>query len=158
MKKLLTYSLAFIFVFVIHSTAVAQTTVGGGLAYGENIEEIGLKIDGIYTINEDFRAGADIIYYFTGEGITFWELNLNGNYLFVKEDDLIVYALAGINYARQSFDFDGMNDVSNSELGLNIGAGLEYDLDFAKLAPEIKYALSDYDQLVVSVGLRFPIN
>ena len=158
MKKLLTSAFILFLSFGIHTAATAQISVGGGLAYGENIEEIGLKLDGIYVINEEFRAGADIIYYFTEDGITFWELNLNGNYLFVEEEDLVVYALGGLNYARQSFDIDGMNNPSNSEIGLNIGAGLEYDLDFAKLTPEIKYALSDFDQLVFSVGLRFPIN
>lgn len=158
MKKLLTSLFAIALAFGLHSTATAQISVGGGLGYGEGIEEIGLKVDGIYTINEDFRAGADIIYFFTGDGITFWELNLNGNYLFVNDDDMNIYAIAGLNYARQSFDAGQFGSMSNSELGLNVGAGLEYDLGFASIAPEIKYALSSLDQLVISAGLRFPIN
>ncbi len=158
MKKLLTSAFVLILAFGIHSTATAQISVGGGLGYGEGVEEFGLKIDGVYTINEDFRAGADIIYFFAETDVTFWELNMNGNYLFVNNDGLIAYALAGINYAKQSVDIDGFGSYSNSEVGLNLGAGLEYELGFAKLAPEIKYALSSLDQVVISAGLRFPIN
>jgi opacity protein-like surface antigen len=157
MKKLLTSAFVLIMVFGLHSAATAQISVGGGLGYGTNIEEIGLKVDGVYTINEDFRAGADIIYFFVGGDVSFWELNLNGNYIFTQDDAMTIYGLAGINYARQSVSSE-WGSWSNSEVGLNIGAGLEYDLGFATIAPEIKYALSTFDQLVVSAGLRFPIN
>lgn len=158
MKKLLASLFVLILVIGIHSAATAQKSLGAGLAYGAEIEEIGLKVDGVYTINEDFRAAADFIYYFTEDNLTFWEFNLNGHYLFLTEEELMVYGLAGINYAKQSIDFDGMEDFSNSEAGLNIGVGLEYDLGFAKFSPELKYAISDLDQLVISAGLRFPIN
>ncbi len=157
MKKLLTSAFVLVLAFGIHSTATAQISVGGGLGYGTNIEALGLKVDGVYTINEDFRAGADIIYYFEDSDVTFWELNLNGNYIFTQDESMIIYGLAGINYARQSVSTE-WGSWSNSEVGLNIGAGLEYDLGFATIAPEIKYALSSLDQLVISAGLRFPIN
>lgn len=166
MKKLLTAILFLGFMIGATLTAdIAQAqnepgdiSIGGGLAFGEGYEELGLKVDGIYRINDDFRAGADIIYFFTGDGLTAWELNLNGNYVFTDDGEFMAYALSGINYARQSFDMGQFGSFSNSEIGLNIGAGLEYDVDFARLTAEVKYALSSLDQLVISAGLRFPIN
>jgi opacity protein-like surface antigen len=149
--------------------ASAQISVGGGLAFGTEVEELGIQAGGVYTINEEFRAGADFIYYLTsddndfGGNFTWWEFNANGHYLFVTEEDMIVYALAGLNFASFSYDFPGFEgfgggSVSNTEVGLNVGAGLEYGLGFADLYAELKYALSSADQLVLSAGLRFPIN
>lgn len=148
--------------------ASAQISVGGGLAFGTEVEELGIQAGGVYTINEEFRAGADFIYYLTGDdgdfgaNFTWWEFNANGHYLFLTEEDMIVYALGGLNFASFSYDFDlggfGGGSVSETEIGLNVGAGIEYGLGFADLYGELKYALSSADQLVLSAGLRFPIN
>jgi len=148
--------------------ATAQISVGGGLAFGTEVEELGIQAGGVYTINEDFRAGADFIYYLTGDdsdfgaNFTWWEFNANGHYLFLSEEDMIVYALGGLNFASFSYDFNfegfGGGSVSETEIGLNVGAGIEYGLGFADLYGELKYALSSADQLVLSAGLRFPIN
>lgn len=173
MKKLLTVGLLVIgLIFLSNTNLYAQgeagdISVGGGLGYGTEIESIGIQAGGVYVINEQFRGAADLIYYFPnddfGYDFTWFEINANGHYLFVTEEDLIAYALGGLNFATLKFDYpDGFGfnggSVSNTEVGLNVGAGLEYNLDFAKLYAELKYALSSADQLVISAGLRFPVN
>jgi opacity protein-like surface antigen len=169
MKKLTCILFAAFISLAFSQIATAQISVGGGLAYGTEIEELGIQAGGVYTINEDFRAGVDFIYYLTGDDsgfgadLTWFEINANGHYLFVTEEDLIVYALGGLNFATFSYDIPafqgfGGGDVSETEIGLNVGAGLEYGLGFADLYAELKYALSSADQLVLSAGLRFPIN
>lgn len=161
------------------STSYAQSgdiDLGVGLLFGSGVtgidpvdNDLGIKVDGVYTINEDFRAVAGFGFYFPHEegGFkqTIWELNFNGNYLFTSEDDLNFYGLAGINITGISFDqeqqnFNGMTfggSSSSTEFGLNVGAGVEYDLDFAGLFGELKYVLSDADQLAIGAGLRFGI-
>lgn len=173
MKKLLTVGLLVIgLTFLSNTNLYAQDTagdisLGGGLAYGTEIESIGIQAGGVYRINEEFRGALDLIYYFPndsfGYDFTWFEINANGHYLFLNEEDMLVYGLAGLNIATLKFDypdnqFFGGGSVSDSEIGLNIGAGIEYDLDFAFLYGELKYALSSADQLVLSAGLRFPIN
>lgn len=138
---------------------------GSGIDQIDN--NLGIKVDGIYTINEDVRAGAGFGFYFPHEqnGVkqTVWKLNFNGNYLFFSEDKLILYGLAGINITGISFDYSNQTggglafSGSNSEIGLNIGGGLEYGLDFAGLFTELKYDISNYDQLAIGAGLRFDI-
>jgi opacity protein-like surface antigen len=168
MKKLTCILFAAFISLAFSNIATAQISVGGGLAFGTEVEELGIQAGGVYTINEEFRAGADFIYYLTGDdsgfgdNFTWWEFNANGHYLFVTEEDLIVYALGGLNFASFSYDFPEFQgfggNVSETEIGLNVGAGLEYGLGFADLYAELKYALSSADQLVLSAGLRFPIN
>jgi opacity protein-like surface antigen len=157
------------------STAYAQSDnikIGGGIILGTGVSGIdqvdnnfGLKVDGIYTINEEFRAGADFGFYFpheeNGFKQTVWELNFNGNYVFHNQDALLLYGLGGINITNISFDQSnnqGFNiSGSDSEFGLNVGGGLEYGLDFGDLFAELKYVLSDADQLVLGAGVRFGI-
>ncbi len=173
MKQLVTL----FFSIIIAATLVNQTNaqeihLGGGLAYGTEIEQIGFKAEAGYAFTDEIRGSVDFIYYLPedlGGGADFkWmEFNFNAHYLFLQEDELNVYGLAGLNFARLSVDIPGVNipgvgvigggESSSTEFGLNIGAGLEYDLGFARLAAELKYAISDADQLVIAAGLRFPI-
>lgn len=142
--------------------------LGVGLAYGSGVgfgsldNDLGIRVDGYYGLTNDIRLGADFTFYLpkseSGVDLTVWELGLNGNYLFVNESDLIVYALAGINITGVSMDF-GNGSSSSSEMGLNLGGGVEYDLDFADLFGELKLAGlgGDADQFTIGAGLRFPL-
>ncbi|MDR8393935.1 porin family protein [Aliifodinibius sp. S!AR15-10] len=173
--KLISRAILLSFLVFSASTAYAQSDdikIGGGIILGTGVSGIdqvdnnfGLKVDGIYTINEEFRAGADFGFYFpheeSGFKQTVWELNFNGNYIFHNQDALLLYGLGGINITNISFDQSnnqGFNvSGSDSEFGLNIGGGLEYGLDFGDLFAELKYVLSDADQLVLGTGVRFDI-
>lgn len=172
MKKLLTVGILVIgLTFLSNTNLYAQESgdisIGGGLGYGTEIESLGIQAGGVYVINEQFRGAADLIYYLPNDSFgwdfSWFEINANGHYLFVTEDDLIAYALGGLNISTLKYDypdnafFNG-GSVSESEVGLNAGAGLEYNLDFAFLYAELKYILSSADQLVATAGLRFRIN
>lgn len=172
MKKLLTVGILTIgLIFMSNINLYAQEagniSIGGGLGYGTEIESLGIQAGGVYVINEQFRGAADLIYYLPndtfGYDFSWFEINANGHYLFVTEEDLVAYALGGLNISTLKFDypdnqFFGGGSISESEIGLNAGAGLEYDLDFAALYAELKYILSSADQLVATAGLRFWIN
>lgn len=145
-----------------------RISVGGGLMYGSEVEKLGLRLDGVYIINEKFRGEIDLGFYFPdkedyptiGEVKTTWtEVNINGNYIFYTDTDmgLQAYAIAGLNILRYKIKVGGASD-SDSKAGLNIGAGGEYKLDFANLFTEIRYVLGDADQLNITAGLRFPLN
>lgn len=186
MKKLLTILFVTILLFGTSSffnSAEAQTEegdikLGVGLAFGSGVgafgsldNDIGIRVDGYYAITPEIRAGADFTFYFPkSEGdvdLTVWELNFNGNYIFLDEDGLLVYALAGINITGISIDVPSVDtgfgtfggSSSESEFGLNLGGGLEYALDFADLFAEAKLGNlgGNADQFALGVGLRFPL-
>jgi|AntRauTorcE11897_2_1112592.scaffolds.fasta_scaffold02283_3 opacity protein-like surface antigen len=194
MKKLLAIIFATALVLgtsSISNTATAQTDsaqtegsvqegdikIGVGLAFGSGVgfasldNDLGIRVDGYYAINPNIRVGADFTFYFPkSEGevdVTVWELNFNGNYIFLDEEGLILYGLAGINITGINVDIPSTTiggqtfggSSSESEFGLNLGGGVEYALDFADLFGEIKLGGlgGDADQFVLGAGLRFPI-
>jgi hypothetical protein len=94
-----------------------------------------------------------------GVDINFFGFNINGHYIFYSEDKLMAYGLAGINILRSKVEAGGFS-ASNSETGLNLGAGVEFAQDFGNIFGELKLAGlgGDADQLVIGGGVRFPIN
>lgn len=160
MKKLLTYGCLILgIIFFSNSNALAQAETfkaGGGLAFGSEVEAIGIQAGAVYGFTDEINGAADFIIFFP-DGFDWWELNLNGQYNFMADDGVRLYGLAGLNYATISVDFGEFGSSSNSEVGLNIGGGAEYGLDFANLYGELKYVLGDADQLGLSAGLRFDL-
>lgn len=134
-------------------------TIGPGIAYGSEVENLGIKVDGYYTINEQFRAGLNLVFYLPENDVNYFGFNINGHYLFYNEEEITAYGLAGINILRLSVD-TGNGNFTDSETGLNLGAGIEYAQDFGDIFGELKLAGlgGDADQLVIGAGVRFAIN
>lgn len=160
MKKLLTFGCLILgIIFFSNSNALAQEgqfKVGGGLAYGLEVEAIGVQAKGVYGFTDEIDGAVDFIIYFP-DNYDWWELNANAHYNFLAEEGTTVYGLAGLNYSTLSVDFGQFGSASNSEVGLNIGGGAEFGLDFANLYTEAKFVLGNADQLSLAAGLRFPI-
>lgn len=89
----------------------------------------------------------------------FLELNGNVNYYFYNHDIFEFYGLGGLNYTRLHRDFDDGADDYHSELGLNLGGGINFEVGrtFVPFS-EIRFTVGDYDQLVVSGGFKFNLN
>ena len=54
---------SFFFLLFAAFTAEAQVSVGPGLAYGFDIEELGIQARGQYSFNETWRGEADFIFH-----------------------------------------------------------------------------------------------
>ncbi|WP_440998821.1 outer membrane beta-barrel protein [Fodinibius sp. SL11] len=148
--------LLFGLIFAYHASAQAQDfKLGGGLAYGSEVEAIGIQAGGVYNFTEKINGAADFIIFFP-DNYDWWELNVNGHYGFYAKDNVRVYGLAGLNYATLKVDLGQFGSNSESELGLNLGGGAEFGIDFANLYTELKYVIGNADQLAISAGLRFP--
>lgn len=168
MKKFKNLLLGAILSLGLFTVSQAQISVGGGLAYGLDIEELGIQASGTYVLNEDMRLGADLIYWLTPSSdfvdMTMFEINANYNYIFYNENDLMFYALGtlGIHYMKASYSGPGSEYLggsgSDTELGLGIGAGMEYNLGSVKLYAEPRLFLSGFEQFSLAAGLRIPIN
>lgn len=170
MKKLTTLFFAALFTIGFSINALAQgITIGGGISYGFDIEEIGIQVGGTYDLNENMRLGADIIYYLIGDDTFFdgenfsttaLEVNFNYHYIFYNENDLKLYGIGtlGIHYIKSSVSFMGFSEsFSDSEVGLGLGGGLEYDLGSVRLYAEPRIFLSGFDQFALAAGVRVPI-
>jgi hypothetical protein len=135
-----------------------QVSLGVGLCYGSDIKEAGLDLRVLQSFTREVRGALDFEYFFTGSGTSFWTLDANVHYIFTEDRRAgqRIYGIAGLQYARQSVDI-GFGTASDSEIGLNIGIGGETRLDFGSLFGEVKYVLGNWDQLVLTAGLRFVV-
>mgnify|MGYP001163259549 CR=1 FL=1 len=73
MYKILTPFMLAILTIALSTRAEAQQTqldpdapytIGVGLMYGTEIEQPGIRVDGYYTINQDFRVGVGLGYFY----------------------------------------------------------------------------------------------
>jgi len=162
MKKVYSLAVLFTLTMMLNISANAQSlegdiVAGGGLGFGFDVEEIGVNLNGYYSITDDIRAGLDIVYYLTSEdNLSFWELNLLGNYLFINDEELRVYALAGIHRFNVSFPNTGFGGFGGSTTGLIIGGGVEYDLGTVSVYGEPRVSLASFwGQLSLTAGVRY---
>lgn len=121
MKKIILSAFVTFFILLSAAEAQAQFSAGAGVLYGFELERVGIRADGVYSINETFRAAADFGYYFpetVEESFLnytatwkYWEFNANVHYLFVNNEEWNVYGIAGINYLKfnhsESYDPPG---------------------------------------------------
>ncbi|WP_255444049.1 outer membrane protein [Robiginitalea sp. SC105] len=147
-------------------TAQEDTRIGGFLAYGTEIENLGIGANAEFPIATSLTISPSLIYYFPREegGVDFnwFEVNGNANYYFLDTDGAGVYGLAGLNYSRVKVSgdtgFGGTVSASDGRFGLNLGAGANFDIGGAIIPfAEVKYVIIDQGQLVVLGGVRFPI-
>lgn len=155
MKKQL---LIFTFFIGIAFGVSAQTSVGAGLAFGSEIESAGIGFNALFNASDVIDISPSFIYYFPNNNVTWWELNGNVNYIF-SEGDATFYGIAGLNITGVKVDLGPFGHQSDSELGLNLGVGGNFDIG-SNLTPfaEAKYVVGNADQLSLFAGVRFPLN
>lgn len=160
MKTAITF---FVFFIVISSSIHAQDfRLGGGLGYGTVAKNIGINFRGDVKFNKQWSIAPHFNWFFNKKNgpITLrWNaLNIDGHYFFEIDQTWVVYPILGINFATVSEKVNGIT-FSNSDVGINIGFGTEYNFDrrFSGFG-EVKYVISDADQAVITIGVLYKIN
>lgn len=146
--------------------AQEDTRIGGFLAYGTEVESLGIGANAEFPIATNLVISPSLIYYFPREeegiDINWFEANGNVNYYFLDSDGIGFYGLAGLNYTsvKVSGDsgFGGDISVSDGRLGLNLGAGANFIIGGSVIPfAELKYVIIDEGQLVLMGGVKFNI-
>lgn len=144
-----------------------QGTTAAGVygAFGSENSNFGLGAKVQYGILDALRAEASFDYFFKKDYLTNMNASLNVHYLIPISEKFRVYPLAGVSYIYWKADYEGAvddalyGDVDDSEskIGFNLGAGVEYDLtDKLSIFAEGRYQfVSDFDQAVIGVGLTY---
>lgn len=133
-------------------SAQGQAMLGGGIAYGADVEEMGLQARALYGVSDRINVSADVIYYLDGiENFSYYEFNVNAQYEFYESGDFSAYGLAGFNY----FGFTVLG-LEGSDSGLNLGAGAYYEIGNSISAfGELKHAIGGSEQFLLAAGLLF---
>ncbi len=174
-KTILISSLALIFMLVagVSKAQDSKLLLGGGLAYATDINTAAIFVKGNYAITEKFEAAAQFTYFFPkkygGLDVKYhWmALDLDGHYVFAKQEKMTFYGLAGLNIFMvriPSYKITVYGQTvetpssSNSDMGLNIGAGGRFGLsDKLSALGEVKYVIGNGSYLQINAGILFAL-
>lgn len=157
MKTGLYISVLFVaIIFLTPQQSDAQVKVGIGAAFASDIEQVGIQGDLHYRLSErPIQFSGSLVYYFPKDDHDFLEANLNGAYIFYEEFMFKSYIYAGVNLARSEQNYEN-DSVIDRAIGMNIGAGAEYDFGPVLGYGDLKYIFGDFNQPNFSIGLRIP--
>ena len=134
MKKLL-----FVICMVLASTSAfaQQGKMSVGIHGGyilDSPNNFGIGANFGYEVINNVRGVGEFNYFLKKDGISYWNAEVNAEYLFKLSDcAFTIYPLAGLDILGASWD-----GGSESKMGLNLGAGVEYQLS-EKLALKAEY-------------------
>ncbi|MBP5799229.1 MAG: porin family protein [Prevotella sp.] len=91
-----------------------------------------------YEVINNVRGVAEFNYFLKKDHVSFWNVDVNAEYLFrLGDSGFTIYPLAGIALLGSKVDSD-YGGASDSKLGLNLGAGVEYQIS-SNLALKAEY-------------------
>ena len=142
---------------LISATSFAQAgkcTVGiHGNYLLDSPNNFGLGANVGYEFIDNVRGVAEFNYLFEAKGTSFWNLEANVAYLFKLNGGFALYPLAGLDVLGAKWDEGG----SDSKLGLNLGAGIEYAIsDNVSLKAEYNYKTQWNGNSLLKVGVVIP--
>lgn len=134
-----------------------QHAIGGNIAYGSEIESLGIGVKYQYNITDQFRLEPSTTYFFGSNNWSMLDVNCNLHYLFPIAPSVTLYPLGGLTFTNWSVDLDG-GSLNKDKFGVNLGGGAEFALnrDWA-LNMELKYQIlgDSFDQAVFNVGVVY---
>ena len=172
MKKKISLVFAIVAMLLVGQEVSAQMKLGGNLVLGSKLSidddgsdkaAFGIGVKGLYELNESFSIAPGFTYFLPsspdGIDVSYYVLDADAQYNFVKNESLKVYAIGGLNYsyADVSFDLGDFGDISgaDSKVGLNLGIGARTGGD-VQFFGDLKYN-SAYENINLAVGVLFNI-
>jgi opacity protein-like surface antigen len=151
--------------FFVVAESQAQISVGGGLWYGTDINNLGISANGKYAIDENWAAAASFTYFLKKDYVTWSALDFNANYTFTEIENVgSLYAIGGLGFTFWGWDVDDSElgiwgdalDTNLTKVGLNLGAGLNMDIsEKMAVAPEVMYTIGDFGYLRIGAKIMF---
>jgi hypothetical protein len=160
MRKLL-WSVALVGMLAAPTAVQAQLEAGPILAYYDDLEAIGV---GAYIaipvpqLAEGFAIVPDFTWYFP-DGFDFFEINGDLAYFFpvAADSPVMPFAFGGLNIARTSIDLGQFGSASSTDVGLNLGGGVQFAAGSINPFAGAKFTIQDNTGFVIFGGLGFPI-
>lgn len=140
-------------------TRQGETAVGANLVYGSEIESLGLGARFQYGVLDKLRAEVGFNGFFEHNHMSWWDVNLNAHWLVrLMHDQFYFYPIVGLNYTMVDFKGDLNDKGEENHIGLNVGAGLEYELtEHFGLNIEYRHTIvrKNVDQGVIGFGVNY---
>lgn len=170
MKNILKGFVAILFIMVV-TNINAQISVGPGVVFGTDINNIGFSINGKYEFNEKWSAAPSFTYFLKKDYVNWSALDLDANYQITEIENIGgLYAIGGLNltFWKVKYDvdydmgeygsFSDSGSANGSDAGINLGIGLNVPMgDKLALAPELRYTLGGANYLRAGVKIMFSL-
>ena len=131
--------------------AQAQFRIGPSISFGTDTD-LGIGVKAKFDLDDQFKISPSFNLLSTGD-VSIFEINGDVHYAFSDNGNVMFYGLGGLNIAVVSGD-----SVSNTDIGLNLGAGGEYVIaDKFNAFTEAKFGLGGAEQLLISAGIYFTL-
>ena len=168
MRKLVTGFVVGALLALAPAAAQAQVQVGPTLAFSS--DDVGFGIGATLHaqapgLGEGIGFLGEFLFHFP-DGFDFFEINGNVTYAIPLEGSTVLpFVLGGLNISRYSSDVDtgdfgdffGIGDASFTDVGLNLGGGLSFDLGSARPMAGARIAIGDLNRFVVFATLPFEV-
>jgi len=149
---------------------------GGHLAIGmgDEITNVGVGGKFQYNVTDPIRLEGSLTFFLPKKygisgiaetKVSFWDLSVNGHYLFAVSDPITVYPLAGLGIQGWKSKTDvsgygggyGGGTFTGSDVCFNIGGGIDFKLsDQLFVNGELKYKISgDWNRFIISAGVTY---
>lgn len=151
----------------------SKFALGAGLNYGTEIDNLGVSLLGLYTINEQWEAAPGFTFFFEKDYTKMSSLDLNAHYVFSRNGGNTFYGLAGLNVTFFKWEMPSMSDetgdYNNWEDDYDVEWGGDYndewgsDFDaewgdvFSDLTTEMELK-EEYIGLNIGAGGRFELS
>ena len=175
MKKVFKMAIVAIAAVTMSVAAQAQQkgdmAAGGHLAIGsgDSFTNVGIGGKFQYNVTDPIRLEGSLTFFLPKkEGVpgfeaklSFWDLCVNGHYLFPVNDRITVYPLAGLGIQGWKSKIDiagyGSGSTTGSDVCFNLGGGIDLKLtDVLSLNGELKYrVVKDWDRFIISAGITY---
>lgn len=160
MKKIITLVCALVIGvgFINAQVHQGETAVGANLVYGSEIESMGVGARFQYGVLDQLRTEVGFNYFFEHNHLSWWDVNVNAHWLVgLWNEQVYIYPLAGLNYTMTKISIPGEGSDEENHVGLNLGAGLEYEInDHFGANLEFRHTIiRKVDQAVIGLGVNY---
>ena len=161
MRKIIIISTVFLLMGTTKVLSQYEGTFGMGahVGYAKEINSMGVGFHFHYFYTNSIRFAPSYTYYVPIKGRNMWEIDMDTHYVIPINWEFSFYPIAGLHYSSwkyESKEYDA-DSWSKQRPGLNLGAGLQYDLRYkVRTGLEMKYqVMRDFSQLNIMLSIGF---
>jgi opacity protein-like surface antigen len=145
--------------FMSVSPLKAQFSIGPGVVYGTEIEQVGLSANASFDFLKRLGVMGDYTYFFKKNSLEWWTLDFDATLDVLRFSETSkLYGLAGVNWTYYSFPEGTYSTGSGSKTytGFNLGAGWKIGVaNKMSVVPEVRYTFASLESS--SGYLRFGV-
>jgi opacity protein-like surface antigen len=129
----------------------SKIRAGAGLVYATDINNLGINLKGIYTFTPEWEGAFGFTHILKKDYVSYNVIDLDAQYIFSQSsDEVSFFAIGGLAINMWKVDYPdewgfggfGGGSASGSDIGLNLGAGMNYHLSSnLRLVPEVRFTL-----------------